>query len=145
MKMVMMVAVLTCIASPALAGCFDDEDSSGTIRIAAVVNVFFTSGTASPADVDRHYMKVASGIMKQTRGCKGVRLVERTDLEKVFQEQKFALTGATPNQVELGKILNVDYVWMWSFYYEDDDVAVGEKLLSVKSGAVVSASYIPVQ
>lgn len=69
------------------------------------------------------------------------RLVERTDLQKIIDEQKLELSGLTDTEqaAKLGELLNVD-VLVTGTLYEKDDYELFLKMLRVSTAEVLSVT-----
>lgn len=73
---------------------------------------------------------------------KGIKLIEREDLEKVVKELELSLSGLVePDKTkETGLLLSADYLLMGSFHFMEEEVLVNARLVEVEKGRIICAS-----
>jgi TolB-like protein len=72
--------------------------------------------------------------------AEGISLVERTDLERVLEEQKLQLSGVTAgeNAAEIGKILGARYLLKGDYIFLGEDLLINISLLDVETAKSLS-------
>jgi len=70
-------------------------------------------------------------------------LVERQNLNQVLKEQKIQLSGITDSIIEIGKILNVNYIMTGSFgKLDNNSFFFSLKLINVQTAQIATNYYI---
>ncbi|MGC8895036.1 MAG: CsgG/HfaB family protein, partial [candidate division WOR-3 bacterium] len=75
-------------------------------------------------------------------GQGGLRVLERSQIEKVLEEQEFSWFGTVDQKtaVNLGKLLGVEYVVFGSLTGEPNRFSINARLVSVETGEVIMAT-----
>lgn len=77
----------------------------------------------------------------------GVKIIERKNLEKILNEQKFQSSGLVDDSSakDIGKIAGVDYVCYGDMKDIGNEITVNARLVDVESGEVISISRTTVE
>jgi len=63
-------------------------------------------------------------------------LYERTNLNRIIEEQKFSLTGLTENSVEIGRLVSVSQIVCGMLDAREGGVRISAKIIDVETGAI---------
>ncbi len=86
---------------------------------------------------------VAELLTTQLANVPGLRLVERLRIDALLEEQDLQMRGITePGGLELGRMLNADYVLLGNVGASGTTLTFGARLLHVESGEVVSGRQV---
>jgi hypothetical protein len=107
-------------------------------RIAVLnLNSFSVDSTKIPIVVDKLYFEIQQTNM--------FTIVDRQNINKVFEEQRLQLTGVTDSTVEIGRILNVQYILTGSFgELDESSYYFSLKLVNVET-AEVATNYFTIE
>jgi hypothetical protein len=95
-----------------------------------------------PQGVSASDAAVIADLLRSQLVVEGLRVIEKSNMDKVLAEQTFQQTGCTTQEcaVKLGKLLNVQRMVVGSFGKLMDKYFLSLRLVNVESGAVIFAS-----
>ncbi|MFC1852824.1 FlgO family outer membrane protein [candidate division CSSED10-310 bacterium] len=86
--------------------------------------------------------ELATTLFARLSQVTGVRLVERSYVAKIVEEQKLQQTAwsAKRTVTELGNLLGADYLIIVNYHIHEVDALVSARIVSVKNGEVIEAT-----
>jgi TolB-like protein len=82
---------------------------------------------------------LAEQIITRLSRVNGLKIVERNQLDVIYEEQKFSLSGNTEEELEVGRILNVDAVVFGTIARLDDVEEINARMIDATSGEIYCA------
>jgi len=89
------------------------------------------------------YKHIGKGISRliagELRKSKSIKIIEREQINKIIEEQKFSISGLadTDNQIELGKLASAEFILFGEIIDMAGTVMVSVRMVNVNSGEVV--------
>jgi|GEM_PF-1348827 len=78
-------------------------------------------------------------IITRLSRVNGLKIVERNQLDVIYEEQKFSLSGNTEEELEVGRILNVDAVVFGTIARLEDVEEINARMIDATSGEIYCA------
>jgi TolB-like protein len=82
---------------------------------------------------------LAEQIITRLSRVNGLKIVERNQLDVIYQEQKFSLSGNTEEELEVGRILNVDAVVFGTIARLEGVEEINARMIDATSGEIYCA------
>ena len=82
---------------------------------------------------------LAEQIITRLSRVTGLKIVERNQLDVIYKEQKFSLSGNTEEELEVGRILNVDAVVFGTIARLEDVEEINARMIDATSGEIYCA------
>lgn len=105
------------------------------------VSVLYFTNTAGSEDLKWLEKGLADMLLTDLSLSDELQIVEREELEKIIEEQKFSLSGLADEDqsIEIGKLLSAEIILTGSFIAAGDTLRVDAKLLDSETGALKTA------
>jgi len=82
---------------------------------------------------------LAEQIITRLSRINGLKVVERNQLDVIYKEQKFSLSGNTEEELEVGRILNVDALVFGTIARLEDVEEINARMIDATSGEIYCA------
>jgi TolB-like protein len=105
------------------------------------VSVLYFNNTSGSEPLDWLEKGLADMLLTDLALSKDIKGIEREDLEKVLNEQKFSLSGITDEsrQLEIGRLLSAELILTGSFIEASGRLRIDGKVLDAETGELRAA------
>jgi tetratricopeptide (TPR) repeat protein/TolB-like protein len=139
-----MFIFLICLAAPAAWPQESGEDKGAGDSPAPIIAVKpfeYASGLPAYKWIGEY---LADNLAGRLAGTPGLRIVERAQLEDIYEEMKLSLSGLTEGEAELGGLDAATHLLLGSYRIDGSSIHITAKLVEVATGKVIAGSTITV-